>query len=315
MKKVLLFLILVTLIFSLPEVFAQNKVRAEGMATIHNNFIDIARDKAIENAQRNAVEKVVGVMISSTTEVENFAMKLDRILSESQGFINDFKIISEDRAEDYYKVTIEAEVGMGKLKDRMTAVNLIMVRKAKPRLMIIFSDQEPKDVIAEASMAKFFLSRGFRMIDAQAIKKSREQASLQKLVSESRETARIAHDYGAEIVIIGRTEVTSNSFTISGIEMYANKVVVSAKVINGDTGEMITTDSETASAPGMKNDFKSVTEQAAGTLAKKMVDNVLERWSSELTNTVTVNLVVSGLGSYEGSFKIQRFTVNGSKRF
>lgn len=157
MKKVIFLLTLVYLMFPLNVANAQNKVRAEGMATIHKNFIDIARDKAIENAQRDAVEKIVGVMISSSTEVENFQLKLDRILAESKGFINDYKIISEKREGDSYKITIEADVGMGKLKDRMTAVNLIMVRKSKPRLMIIFSDKEQKDAIAEASMAKYFL--------------------------------------------------------------------------------------------------------------------------------------------------------------
>ena len=48
------------------ETYAQNRIRAEGMATIHSNFVDIARDKALENAQRNSVEKAMGVMISSS---------------------------------------------------------------------------------------------------------------------------------------------------------------------------------------------------------------------------------------------------------
>jgi hypothetical protein len=75
-------------------------------------------------------------------------------------------------------------------------------------------------------------------------------------------------------------------------------------VINGDTGEVITTDSKSGSAPGMKGDIKKITEEAAEKLAKQMMEEVLEKWSSELVNTVSVKLLMSGLNSYE---ELQRF--------
>lgn len=72
MEKISLFASLLFFLFLCAAAHGQNGMRAEGMATIHNNFVDIARDKALENAQRNAVEKTMGVMISSSSEVENF---------------------------------------------------------------------------------------------------------------------------------------------------------------------------------------------------------------------------------------------------
>jgi hypothetical protein len=275
------------------------------MSTIHKNMVDIAKDKAVENAQRDAVEKAIGVMISSSTEVENFQVKRDHILSESQGFINDYKVVSESRADNQYRVVIEADVGMGRLKDRMTAVNLIIARKAKPRLMIIFSEKAQKDAMAEAAMTKFLLSKGFRILDAATIKQTQDLGNLQATLSNHLEAAKIARAYGTEIIIAGRTEAASNLFNISGIDMHVNKCIVSVKVINGDTGEIIATDSEVASAPGIKDDFKAVTEQAADKLVRRIMDNVLDRWSSELTNTVTVNLIVSGLTSYEELLKLK----------
>ena len=80
------------------------------------------------------MEEKVGVMITSATEVENFQVKMDQILSELKGFINSYEIISEGKAGNSYKVQIEADVGAGRLRDRMAAIDLIMVRKSKPRL-------------------------------------------------------------------------------------------------------------------------------------------------------------------------------------
>ena len=100
MKKAVIFLVLVFFAMSIAPVYAQHKVRAKGMATIAKNFVDIARSKALDEAQRNAVEKAVGVMITSATSVENFQVKMDRILSESKGYITSYKIISEERTGD-----------------------------------------------------------------------------------------------------------------------------------------------------------------------------------------------------------------------
>jgi len=295
MKKMVIFAVFAGILCWVPMVSAQTKIRAEGMAVIGNNRVDIAREKALDGALRSAVEKVVGVMVSSTSEVENFQLKLDRILSESKGFISNYKIISEKRQGDQFEVTVEAEVGRERLKDRLEAINLIIARKAKPRLMLLFAEKAQKDAIAEAAMSRYFMGKGFKLIDAQSLPRERSG----ELPHDPKSVGRLAGQYGAEIVMVGTVDAATTSFNVGGIEMHSNKVTVSVKVINGDTGEVITTDSKGGSAPGMKGDLKKITEEAAEKLARQMMDEVLEKWSSELTNTVTVKLVVSGLDSYE----------------
>jgi len=300
MRRLLIFICVagIILTFSFPVAHAQDKVRAVGMATIYDNAVDIARDKAIDNAQRNAVEEKAGVMITSATEVENFQVKMDQILSESKGFINSYEIISEGKKGNNYRVEIEADIGAGRLKDRMTAVDLIMARKSKPRLIMIFSEKAQKDAIAEAAMAKYFLSYGFKVVDADSARKGKVRGGLQTAGSDPKELARIAQNYGAEVVILCKVEVVTKSYKMSDvkmgdIEVTSNNVTVSGKVINGDTGEVIATDSKTK-----KGDIKVAVEDAAKDLARGMKEEILERWSSELTNVATVKLEVSGLNSY-----------------
>jgi hypothetical protein len=299
------------LLCSFPAVYAQTKVRAEGMAVVINNRTDIARDKALDAALRSAVEKIVGVMISSSSEVENFALKMDRILSESKGFVNTYQIVSENRQQDQLTIVIDADVGRERLKDRLEAINLIMARKAKPRLMLWFAEKAQKDVIAEAAMSRYFMGKGFKLIDAQSIR--RERAG--ELPLDPKSASRLAGQYGAEIVMIGGVEAAATSFNVGGIEMHRNQVTVSVKVINGDTGEVITTDSKGGSAPGMKGDIKKITEEAAEKLARQMMEEVLEKWSSELVNTVTVKLIVSGLDSYEDLLQFKDLLSTGVKGF
>jgi hypothetical protein len=296
MKRVITLLAFVFLVISVSPIYAQNKVYAKGMATIQKNFVDIARSKALDEAQRNAVEKAAGVMVTSSTSVENFQVKMDRILSESKGFINSYNIINEKRVGDSYEVEIEADVSTGKLRDKMSAINLIMARKSKPRVMLIFTEQASKDALAESAMTKYFIAHGFKLVDARTIKKNKDYERLQD-AAEKKTISSIAHRYGAEVVIVATVEAASNSSKINDVELNNNKVAVSGKVINGDTGDIITTGSEQKAAPGMKGDFKGLTDEVATKLARNLVDDVLENWSSELANTATVKLIVSGFNS------------------
>ena len=296
--------------FPFFTIHAQDIIRAVGMATIHGRAVDIARDKAIDNAQRTAVEEKVGVMISSSTEVENFQVKRDQILSESKGFINNYKVISEEKTGDTFKIIIEADVSDGRLKGRMEAVGLIMARMSKPRLMIIFSEYVQKDAVADASMTKYFMSQGFRIVNADAVKRTKEYERFQTADTDRKEISGIARRYGAEIIILAKVEVTSKSFKMGDIEVSSNHVIVSGKVINGDTGEVIATDSKSG-----KGEVKSMTEEVAKDLAKEMKEQILERWSSELANMATVKLVVSGLNSYEDMLHFKDLLATGVKGF
>jgi len=104
-KKTLMIWIMVIMAgITITSASGQEMVRATGVATINNGVVDIARDKAIENALRSAVEEKIGVMIKSYTEVENYELKMDQILSESKGFVNSYRIVSEGREGNTYKV-------------------------------------------------------------------------------------------------------------------------------------------------------------------------------------------------------------------
>lgn len=311
MKQKMIFAVVACLVWLSQPACAQTKVRAEGMATVRDNRVDIARDKALDGALRSAVEKVAGIMVSSTSEVENFQLKMDRILSESKGFVNTYKIVSEERRQDQYEVMIEADVGRERLKERLEAISLIMARKSKPRIMLLFAEQAQKDAIAEAAMSRFLMANGFKLVDARLLGKDRgKDVSL-----DPKAASRLAGQYGAEIVMIGGVDAATTSFNVGGVEMHSNKVTVSIKVVNGDTGEVIATDSKGGSSPGMKGDIKKITEDAAEKLARQMVDEVLEKWSAELTNTATVKLVVAGLDSYEELQEFKDIVTQGVKGF
>jgi hypothetical protein len=75
---------------------------------------DIIRKKALDDALRNAVEKVNGVFIQSLTEVENFQLTKDELISQTLGIANviDKKFNPRFTSEGNYEIvcTVTAKV-------------------------------------------------------------------------------------------------------------------------------------------------------------------------------------------------------------
>jgi hypothetical protein len=295
------------------DLFAQTRIEAQGAATIHNNMVDVARDKAIDNAQREAVEKAVGVMVSSFTEVENYQVKMDQILSESHGFINTYKVLDEKREGNQYRVTIEADVSVNRLKDKLEAVNLILSRKSRPRLMVLIGQGEKRDAVAESAMIKHFLSRGFKLVETKGVNRELSRYNLTVVADDAAAASKLGSRYGAEVLVVGRTEASTSRFTVNGVEMRFNKVNLSARAVRVDTAEVIATDSEIRSGPGMEDVIKSMTVEASEKLARKLTDQLINRWSYELTNTATIKLIASGLKSYRDLVKFKELITNDVK--
>lgn len=314
MKKTIICLIFAFLAVSLLPAQAQQKVTAKGTATVQKDFVDIARSKALDEAQRNAVEQVAGVMITSTTAVENFQVKMDSILSESSGFIDKYDILSEKQTGNQYEVVIKAYISEGKLRDKMAAIKLIMARKSNPRVMLIFKDSKSEDAVAENAMAKYLKANNFKLVDARTMKKNRDYERLLEAEGK-KDISSIARRYGAEVIIFGTVDAISKSSTIYNVEMNKNSVVVTGKVVNGDTGEIVTTESETDSDNKGKGEFKTLTEKTSTRLITKLVDNVLESWSKELANTATIKLVISGLTPYATLQKFKSVIADEVKGF
>ena len=101
-----------------------------------------ARDEAINNALRNAVEQGVGTYITSETTVEQMTLVEDRIYSESRGYIKGYKILLEGARQGIYEVKISAVVRMKQLADDLESIGLLIRKKRNPRVMVVIYSKE-----------------------------------------------------------------------------------------------------------------------------------------------------------------------------
>jgi len=160
-------------------------VEAEGLAAILNNNMAGARKQALLNAQRNAVEQGVGLVLDSKTVSENFEIIRDKVLTSAQGFVTKYTILDEGPTADQqsYRVKIRAEVAQDLLKDRLSALRILHKEMGNKRVMVIYHSDNPNalDRNNGATMSALqgirdeFNKAGFRLFNEAATAKVYQQ--------------------------------------------------------------------------------------------------------------------------------------------
>jgi hypothetical protein len=96
MPKMLVLAVGIALLFGVPLCVdaEEENIVAEGMGQGANP------SEALMAAKRNAIEKGIGTILLSQTEIENFQVKRDQIITKTMGAVRSFEKISEGKSED-----------------------------------------------------------------------------------------------------------------------------------------------------------------------------------------------------------------------
>jgi hypothetical protein len=95
---------------ALAQMPSPSTITARGEATILGGDVAAAREEALVDAQRNALEQALGVKIRSETAVQDFALADDAVLSMISGYVSNVKILSQQQEGDNLMVEIQCDV-------------------------------------------------------------------------------------------------------------------------------------------------------------------------------------------------------------
>ena len=151
------------------------RIKSCGMAQIIDGNIGRAKTNALSDAQRNAVQKGIGTLISSQTLVKNAILISDRIYSQASGYVTDYRIVSEGPTPSgtMYELCIEGTVDIADIKDDLRAIGILKRKVGNPRFMTIYLPEihggSEKDALviksAQNVINEVFLEKGFIVLD------------------------------------------------------------------------------------------------------------------------------------------------------
>jgi len=295
----------------------------EGVGVIVADNTAQARDQAIQDALRLAVEQAAGTMVSSETLVQNYEVLRDQVYSQSQGYIRHYDVTSETTEGNLYRVTIAAAVAKGNLKNDLAALGLLMARKKMPRVMIMVAEQNvgmhyysywwgvkasTVDLTTtENVLMQKLTSKGFHIVDHAVASKKLSITDPYKIESLSNDAVqRIGIVYDAEVVIYGKA-LAKLAGSVMGSSMKSAQADISLRVVNTDSGQVIASATHHAAAvhPNEVTAGAEALKLATEAISDQLLDQVVKRWSQDLSSGSLIRLEISNIPSYNHLLKFK----------
>lgn len=268
---------------STPEA-NETEILAEGIAAVTSSP-DIARDHAIDDALRKAVEQGTGTYISSETEVSNFQLVEDNIYSSANGYVSSYRIIDEGINGGLYRVVIRAMVKTDSIENDLAAIGILLGEQGRPRVMVVFrelSDGESlSDVTMGANMSEslimdHFRERGFPVVDAATVQRITETDQIKLILQgDDRTAALVGLQAGAEIVVSGTALHNTETRSIAGSQREIHRYQVSSRAVNTATGSLLAASAVTVELPFSETQARS---RAADSTAASLETAILQGW-------------------------------------
>lgn len=289
-------------------------VDVEGYASIEGGKKAAAREGALNDAFRRAIEQVIGVMVEAKTVVRDATLLQDKIYSKSSGFIKSYKINSETFESDACRVNINATVSRVRLEKGLNDIGLLIKKMGKPRVAVIMTEQNigndaPSGSlndgsvnagIADSVIHDVFAKKGYNLVDREtlvALAKREGTLSAAGAISSNEAAIQVAAGGGAEVAIIGQAIAKAGAAALSGSNMRASQANVTARVVDVDTGQLIASYSATSRSVNVNPTAGGA--EAIASASRKLVDNlnrqIIAAWKLKVTGTRIIKLSIKDI--------------------
>jgi hypothetical protein len=229
--------------------FAQRQVETIGQAAPNaGQAVISARQAAITDALRNAVEEGVGVFLTSETQIKNAELLEDKIYKRAQGFARLDRIVSEGAVSSIYQVRIVASVD-----GRAIATNLRSIIQGfnDPRIAVVISESVEGErnwqgAAAGISLAKALGDVGYRVVDQRQIEQNVPREELIALTESPRALAQLATRLKVDMILGGRakaTKLTNPPAALVRNNLIPFQGIVELSLVDALTAQVVWTDS------------------------------------------------------------------------
>src|SRR2546426_2970105 len=209
---------------------------AEGFGTVFGNDVAQARDEALIDAGRRALEQVAGVQVDAETITRNQVLFDQLIRTQSRGILQAQRILDEGRlADGRYRVRIEAWVKAGEVQEKLESL------VSELSLIVVVPEQNlgqpaPQPVV-ENEIVSRLVEAGYRVLDQATVQRLTKRDQMLALLRGEEQAARqIGLRFLSNLIVLG--EATSR-FSQDNQGIVSALARVTARAIEAETGRIV----------------------------------------------------------------------------
>ncbi|MGD9971803.1 MAG: hypothetical protein AB7S77_01955 [Desulfatirhabdiaceae bacterium] len=282
-----------------------------GTARIQGGNLAESREAAIQIALMAAIDRLISDIISSDVTIASFQALNENLFSKSHQFIQGYRVLTEGRSGDYYRVMIQAGVSVATLQKQLADMGVTEILKSRPSILLMIAEQTPTqsspvfwwgdsvvdNLVVEEALSTGLSEKGF-LIVTHGQGPDPVFASVRQSVEPSLSAlADVSASLNAEYIILGKA--IAQPVTIES-GMVVSKGLLKIRLIRPKTGKEMGTSVQTATAThsdetiAREQMFRMLGLQAAGDM---------------------VQLLKSGANQPSKTFSMIDITVEGASHF
>ncbi|MDY6954679.1 MAG: hypothetical protein SWE60_24510 [Thermodesulfobacteriota bacterium] len=288
-----------------------------GRGRIYRDNVAKARNEAIADGLRNAVEQGVSLLIPSASVVERFQLLSDDIYPKADEVVHDYQVLTESQSGPYYRLVVRVTVYRNVLQAMLQDAGILTTDKGMPSVAFLLWeqnigqalpryswDQSPfsdSPLTIEKTLSRYMQEKGFFVIDKTTAPTFGINLELESRGRELTDEAalRLARQLNAEVVIVGQGSARIGG-NVSGMGMKSVEGVLSVRAIRADNGRAIGSSAKTR-ASVHADEMVAGTEAlalAAADAAEDLSKQLVANWSKEVGQPLLVELTVGGIEAY-----------------
>jgi hypothetical protein len=273
------------------------EVTAEGVGPNEND--------ALLQAKRNAVEEGLGTLLVSETEIKNFVLQKDVILTKTVGAVKQVNVLaSEKRENGGHRVRINAVVSMASIRDDLMALKILLESMDRPRMMVAIREQGGTS--AQTAIVDYLKEKAFELVDpaTMAARMQKDDDIVRNAtLGDPVAAARIGAENGAEYAIVGAVEKrVMKSDVLGNTGMKSGQAVITAKVVNCSSAQIVA--SKSARSASVHVSEAVAMDAAAEKAAKKLMDRelfekIVASFQDMVNQGIDLSVTIEGVADYK----------------
>ncbi|NPV53069.1 MAG: hypothetical protein HPY71_06050 [Firmicutes bacterium] len=215
------------------------EVTVEGVGTIVGEDVGRARDEALRDAYRLAIEQGAGVSIASRTDMRDFKVFYDRVVSQAGGYVQSYQILGEpwQTPDGLVHVRIRARVVRGDIRNDLDGLAMLIDMMGNPVIMVMIDelnlDRKQPSSQAESEIIRQLTAVRYHLVDPRQVEAIKASDTAKRAMSGDISAAvTLGERFAADIVITGTvyskylTSTRSGNFTFHSCKAFSDIRVV-----------------------------------------------------------------------------------------
>ncbi|MBN2645554.1 MAG: hypothetical protein JXR59_08800 [Desulfuromonadaceae bacterium] len=306
MARINFFAIILTLLMVACPLWA-----ADDMMEVISEGCGRNLDSALLDAKRLAIEQGIGSVLVSQTEVENYMLKKDVVLSKTQGAVRRYEQLGTRHEGDSLCVSIRAQVSLADIRDDLLALRILLESMERPRMMVLI-EQENGGKAAENEIIDYLNSKEFNVVDPAMVAtlQAKEADEVRQAVAgDPVAAARLGADNGAEYILVGQVKrgLQKNDL-LAGSGMQSAQAQISARVVNCSNSRVVASKTVQSSMAHLSEDAAlqgAVLKTAQKLMDAQLFEAIVTSFQNQVNNGQTFEVTVKNLASFADQKKAQ----------